>query len=280
MSKKVQKILILFVILAVIGLLGWIVFSSNESELNDSGIETLNLDDGSGSIEPAITTTKPEDLTPAQPNILQQIVQKVEQKAAQVNDTLLTKPTVLLPVLFASQAPLANWDALHQEACEEASMIMAYHYYNDLGLSPSIMETEIQKQVDWQTQKGYGVDVTAAQVQTILNKYFSLESKLISNPTAKDIETALSADELVIVPAAGRLLGNPNFRAPGPVYHMLVIIGYDSKQQEFITNDPGTRNGAKYRYKYDVLLKAIHDWNGGDVVNGEKVIVVVNNPQN
>ena len=36
----------------------------------------------------------------------------------------------LLPVPFTPQAPTANWDELHGEGCEEASVIMANAYYN------------------------------------------------------------------------------------------------------------------------------------------------------
>jgi len=61
------------------------------------------------------------------------------------------------------------------------------------------------------------------------------------------------------VPLAGRELNNPYFRAPGPIYHMLVIKGYDS--DEFIVNEVGTKRGDSFKYKYDVLINAIHDWN-------------------
>jgi len=74
------------------------------------------------------------------------------------------------------------------------------------------------------------------------------------------------------VPAAGRELGNPNFTDPGPLYHMLVVRGYT--ENNFITNDVGTRKGENYQYKYDVLMNAIHDWNGGDVNNGQRVVIV------
>ncbi len=55
---------------------------------------------------------------------------------------------------------------------------------------------------------------------------------------------------------------------------MLVLRGY-TKDGYVITNDPGTKRGAQYAYRWSVLLNAIHDWNGGDVENGEKVVIVV-----
>ncbi len=79
----------------------------------------------------------------------------------------------------------------------------------------------------------------------------------------------------IIVPMAGRDLGNPYFSGEGPWYHALVIIGYD--KTSFITNDPGTRRGEHYRYKYDVLMNAIHDWTGvkENIRDGRKVALVV-----
>ena len=60
----------------------------------------------------------------------------------------------------------------------------------------------------------------------------------------------------------------PNFTPPGPVYHMLVVKGYDA--QNFITNDVGTRKGESYTYTKDVIMKNMHDWNAQDIHLGAK----------
>ena len=60
----------------------------------------------------------------------------------------------------------------------------------------------------------------------------------------------------------------------GPLYHMLVVKGY-TKDGTIITNDPGTRRGADFLYDPDALFNAVHDWNGGNVNEGAKVMVVV-----
>ena len=65
---------------------------------------------------------------------------------------------------------------------------------------------------------------------------------------------------LIVMGMAGRLLGNPHFKAPGPVYHMLVIKGYD--ETGFFTNDPGTMYGVNFYYPYEILMNAAHDWTG------------------
>ena len=167
---------------------------------------------------------------------------------------------VNLPVPFGSQAPYAVWDDLHNEACEEAAMLMANAYRKGEKLTPHLMEQGILNLVKWQTEHGYSVDVTATETAKILQEYFGLTARLVPAPTAANIRAELDFGRAVIVPAAGRKLGNPNFRRPGPIYHMLVIRGYDAIHDEFITNDPGTRKGEGYRYTTNVLMAAIHDW--------------------
>jgi len=163
-----------------------------------------------------------------------------------------------LEVPFATQAPYSVWDDLHNEACEEASMIIAYYYFNNKKLNADLMEQEILSLISWEEKNGYVVDVTAQETVDILSAKFNLTAKLIYTVTVEQIKSELLKGNLVIIPVAGRLLGNPNFKTPGPLYHMLVIRGFD--EDEFITNDPGTRKGENYRYKYKTIINAIHDW--------------------
>jgi len=188
------------------------------------------------------------------------------------------------PVLFASQAPYGVWDPLHQEACEEASMIMADVYFNKKPLSSHLMEQAILDLVKWEEENNYQVDVSAEETVEILKEYFNLSAELTTEVTVEKIKKELALGKLVIVPAAGRELGNPYFHEPGPIYHMLVIRGYDEKNQEFITNDPGTKRGEGFRYQYKKMLSAVHDWNhdlaeGGmtdeEINQGRKVIIIV-----
>ena len=197
----------------------------------------------------------------------------------------LVLPSVVnWPVAFASQAPFGNWDALHEESCEEAAMIMAVKYFKKLPLSPHIMEQEILDLVKWETDKGYQVDVNAHETVNILKVYFDQPAIIISDISVVNIKKQLDEGKLILVPAAGRLLGNPNFTGLGPIYHMLVIRGYDNNTGEFITNDPGTRKGEGYRYRYQTLINAIHDWNhdydadgitAEEMEQGQKVLIVV-----
>lgn len=179
-------------------------------------------------------------------------------------------------VPFTSQAPLANWDEVHQEACEEASVLMVLRYFQGKLLgTPEEANKDIEALVERNTALGFPVDSTAAEIITLIHDQDpSLSSELVKDPTADDIKNILSAGKLIIVPAAGQQLGNPYFTAPGPRYHMLVLRGY-TPDGYVITNDPGTKRGKQYVYSWNVLLDAIHDWNGGDVENGAKVVVVV-----
>ena len=93
--------------------------------------------------------------------------------------------------------------------------------------------------------------------------------------TEKTIKQALADGKLVILPASGKLLENPNFRQPGPIYHMLVITGYNGS--EFVTNDPGTRKGLNYKYNYSTLEDAAGSWvhSAYDVDTTNKRIILV-----
>jgi hypothetical protein len=98
---------------------------------------------------------------------------------------------------------------------------------------------------------------------------------VINQVTTESIKEELAKGNPIIIPAAGRRLLNPYFSGEGPWYHMLVVKGYD--RNEFITNDPGTKRGDGYKYKYDVLVNAIHDWTGvkEEIEGGQRKMMVV-----
>ncbi len=164
------------------------------------------------------------------------------------------------PVAFVSQAPFGVWDELHKEACEEASMITAAKYFKSEAINAHIMEQGILDLVSWEKSQGYQVDLTAQEAVDILNSYFGLAAKLITIVDVSTIKDQLIQGNLVIVPLAGRILDNPYFQNPGPIYHMLVIRGFDDQTGEFITNEVGTRRGDGFRYAYVHLVNSIHDW--------------------
>lgn len=179
-------------------------------------------------------------------------------------------------VPFTPQAPLAVWDELHEEACEEASVEMVLKYFRGEKISSvADAEKDIRNLVKKNEALGFTVDDTAEQVRSlILAEEPALKVKLIKDPKMEDLKNELSAGALVIVPAAGRELKNPYFQIPGPRYHMLVLRGYTSDDY-VITNDPGTKRGEQYVYRWSRLSEAMHDWNDGDVEHGARVAISV-----
>ena len=207
--------------------------------------------------ETSITTSSPKPIT--------------------TNTTVLTKEEINLDVPFTSQAPSLNWDQPYQDFCEEASILMAVQYVRgELIPNTSFAEEKMFAIMDFEIKKfGYHIDTSVEEVAIIFREFYGIKAiKIVYDPTVEDIKKALVEKKAVVVPAAGRQLFNPYFTPPGPLYHMLVIKGF-TKDGKFITNDPGTRRGANFIYKPDILMNAIHDWNGGDVYNGRKVIIIV-----
>lgn len=190
-----------------------------------------------------------------------------------------------LAVPFTSQAPKANWDQDHEEFCEEASALMVGRFFQNRTIADAAdAESGLQQLKQWELDHlGFYYDTTAAETAQVIEGLYGLKVEIKINPSIQDIKFAVANNKLVIVPAAGRELGNPNFTAPGPIYHNLVIRGY-TKDGKFITNDPGTRKGEGYVYRQSTVMNAIHDWvpNGdrtkprqGDVAKGRKVVLIV-----
>lgn len=180
-----------------------------------------------------------------------------------ITTPLPTLPKVFgLKVPFTPQAPTANWDELHNEACEEASMIMAHAYFSNMTdsvLKPEFVEDEITKLTEWEKNNfGYYLDINAEETVKVLKEVYGLKAQVITNFTEEQIKRELYDNKLVFILANGQKLGNPNFRRPGPPYHMLVVRGWDN--QGFITNDPGTRKGQNYPYAFETLYNAGGDW--------------------
>lgn len=182
----------------------------------------------------------------------------------------------LLEIPFYSQAPLSKWDAFHEDMCEEASLLGAGLYLEDKKLARDEFESELQKIQNIEKKEiGEWKSTTVSQAKKWADIYFggNLSIKIIDNPTIENIESEISAGNPVVAPLSGRDIGNPNFTPPGPVYHMLIIKGYDEKN--FITNDVGTRKGNSYVYKKEVIMKNIYDWDEKDIhLGGKKVLVL------
>lgn len=226
---------------------------------------TQNFDQGK--YQPLVETSNVTNLKVAKP------VAAESQVPSPPAEITLPKQK-LLSVPFQPQAPFGDWSEPYENACEEASIIIVDHALKNQSLSKQEMKDEIDRSVNWQVENwGSHHDLPATQTLKLALEYFSLKGQLIKNVQIEQIKSQIAAGHPVIVPSAGRKLGNPNFRGQGPVYHMLVVIGYDDDQGLFITNDPGTRKGESYTYKYNILMNAI----SGPEENGEKSVLVLSN---
>lgn len=186
---------------------------------------------------------------------------------------------ILLKVPFTPQAPTGNWDELHNEACEEASVLMANAFFagdTRSTLSPNEAEKEIEKLTQWQQENlGYYLSIDSEEVARMTKEVYGLKAEVLREFSEDTLKKALSENKLVLVPVNGRLLGNPYFKQPGPIYHMFVIKGYN--KDTFIVNEPGTKRGKDYQYSYQTIRGAIGDYDHSkkETVSSRPAIVIV-----
>lgn len=221
----------------------------------------------------------PDAITPTSEEATQVELDAIAKAAL---DALAKKSAVPVPtsanlaVPFASQAPFAVWDSVHEDTCEEASILMVAKYFDGVSanLEPQAAEDVLLDMVDTETKMGLATSLTAAELGSFAESYFTtVDAKVIEDPTIDEIKAYVHHGIPVIVPAAGRELGNPFYAGEGPLYHYFVIRGYDG--DTFITNDPGTRRGENYTYAQSVIMSAMGDWNNGDPANGAKRILIL-----
>ena len=184
-------------------------------------------------------------------------------------------------VPFTVQAPYGEWsDPIFQDACEEASVVMASAWVNGTGLTKELAKKDIEALAALQKKKfGHSVDTSVEDTAWLFQEFFAEGSATVEKEvTIERMKAVLAEGNIVIVPTDGRALKNPNFTQPGPPRHMLVVTGYDDTTKEFIVNDPGTRKGEGYRYAQTVLFDAILDYPTGKhapVTSTDKAMIVV-----
>ncbi|MFA6422022.1 MAG: C39 family peptidase [Candidatus Buchananbacteria bacterium] len=210
------------------------------------------------------------------------VVQKIASIPKNTNINDKTK-LIIHDVGFISQAPRGNWsDARLQDGCEEASSLMAFNWATKQNnLSAIKAEEKIVSISNWEKQKigifkDTSVQDTADKILSDNLGFNNYEVK--KDISINDIKNEIYNGNIIIIPADGRKLNNPNFRPPGPLHHMLLIIGYDPGKKEFITNDPGTRLGEKYRYSEKIIDNALRDYPTGNHLKTNEIkknIIVV-----
>jgi len=184
-----------------------------------------------------------------------------------------------LSMPFSMQAPSSQWGVQPwEDACEETVTLLVDLYYKGHGqytLEKTFAENRIMHIVNLENMYlGFNKDTNADQMARIINDFFPWEATVVENPTLQAIKNEVDEKRPVIALFHGVSVNNPHFDGEGPDYHTAVIKGYDDQKQEFITMEPGVGVGLDYRYSYDTLISAMHDFlPGGNTINGRKVVL-------
>ncbi|PIP60429.1 hypothetical protein COX00_03375 [Candidatus Uhrbacteria bacterium CG22_combo_CG10-13_8_21_14_all_47_17] len=186
-----------------------------------------------------------------------------------IEQTIAGAVSLLYPP-FVAQAPLGDWsDPRQADGCEEASTLMAIAWARGEALSPQTALNKIIEMSDWEESVyGYFRDTSVQDTANrLLHQYEHFDTYSIeNNANAERIKQVLAQGNVVITAINGTLLGNPYYRGSGPLRHMILIIGYDAAQDEFILHDPGTQFGGSMWFPVSRVENALQDYYSGDQV--------------
>ncbi len=171
-----------------------------------------------------------------------------------------------LDVPYTNEAPDDNWTGPWKNACEESTLAMVEKYYlGQTTMTKTEAKAFMQKLFDKQDEiYGSNADSDAERNKYLIDNFSSYGAVIKNNPTIQDIKNEINGRRPVITMHHGFSLGNKNipFRATGSSFHVLVVVGYDDSQKQFIVNDPGDRkDGKNHRYDYDLFMNSLHDFN-------------------
>lgn len=248
----------------LLNVLGWISLAS----LSLTGALIIYNQTAEQSAVPVAITPKPIVPTPV-------VDEPVKEPEAPKETPPVTEKSgsKKISLNFYSQAPFGIWDPLHEDACEEANLLMLEYWRKGEKPSLEAYDEKLKNFVGWQTDNGYGISVGVKDTQTIAKDYLNLPLKIIEINSIDDIKAQIDAGNPIVWPADGKMLKNPYFRDGGPPYHMLLVIGYDG--DKIITNDPGTKRGAGYQYSAKTLLDALGDWTGSSVDRSSRQVLIL-----
>jgi hypothetical protein len=167
-------------------------------------------------------------------------------------------------VPFVVQAPGGLWEnPRYQDGCEEASLLMAFSWVEGKEIESLALDLDT---ISYAMGERLGTFYDTSIEDTFLFAYEYLEGEnvfLKKDVTKDDIIRELMEGYIVAITVNGQKLENQYFTSPGPLYHMIILRGYDPETEEFIANDPGTQYGKGYRYQEDLLFSAMHNYETG-----------------
>ncbi len=185
-----------------------------------------------------------------------------------------------LKVPFFAQAPDWDWSLPWKEACEEASLALAFHFVNWDNLTKQEFKNDLTEMFDLQEEIFWKyIDTSIAETAELLESYYDYDNyEIIEEPTVDDLKRELTNWNPIIAPFAWKKLWNSYYTNGWPRYHMLVIVWYNDEQWVFITNDVWTSRWLNFPYEYDVIMNSLHDlievWEW-DILDWEKRVLVI-----
>lgn len=207
-------------------------------------------------------------------SILKQELLAREIKSFNFNDN---DKNINLDVQFFPQAPYWKWHEPYDEACEEASVILAKNYIKWITQSKEEFNKELLELAEWEMSVfGDYKHTDVNQTARIIDKFFNISDyKIIDKPSISDIKYELKEWNIIIAPLYGKGLWNPYYSWDWPDYHFIVIKWYTDKY--FITHDVWTSRWEDYVYEIDTIIKNIHDWDDFLIPAWKPRIIVLNN---
>ncbi len=218
------------------------------------------------------------------------IIQTID-KVEEIKSTIAPEPTKILEsglpnyhlikTSFVPQSPEKNWDQPWQDACEEAALLIAYYYYNQITPDTLQIKEKLLDVINYENKESWGTSINIDKINQVANNFLNLSSEIIKDPTIDDIKRSLVNNRLILIPSAGKILFKENkyFNDGGPQYHALIVLGFDDDKQKFIVHDVGTQHGAYFKYSYFLLMDSIHDFPASnkkeDILNGSKRLLVL-----
>jgi len=194
--------------------------------------------------------------------------QDLPRQIENIVETVAPKPTFiksdglpdkhLISTAFVPQAPQKLWDQPWQDACEEAAILTVHYYLERETPDLATMLNDYEDLLASSTTH----DINIEDMGKIATDLYGYQTKIVEDPTIKDLKAYLAKDIPIIIPANGKTLykENKHFKSGGPWYHNLVILGYDDGKSQFTVHDVGTQFGAYFKYSYTTLMESIHDF--------------------